>query len=765
MVPQAFLGAFAGNPSSGDSSVRRRDECGRHLDQWATGRPFFGGYLPYVVDATPFVRPGQTNLVAVRLDNHDNPITGPKPLRELDFNLYGGLYRPASLRFKDTLHITDPILADQPAGGGIFVTFPEVTDTIAVVRVQTHVRNAGWRARAFALRLRLRDPTGREVARRIVRASLEAGEATHLWAELGVKQPRLWSPATPYLYRLTAELLEDSRVVDMHEERIGIRRIRITPEGFWLNGRKMFLRGVNRHQEYPWIGNALSDAAQRRDARKIKEAGFDYVRLSHYPQSPAFLDACDETGLLVMNCLMGWQYFNPDPRFVEQKLREIRAMIRRDRNHPSVVLWEVSLNESEQPAWFIEQAQTVARQEYPGDQMYTAGWQPGFDVFLQARQHGGCKGVTNVPCVISEYGDWEYYAQDAGLQQHLWLNLEPAERSSRQRRADGETRLLQQALNFQEAHNDNLQTSAFADGLWVMFDYNRGYAPDIEASGCMDLFRLPKFGFWFYRSQRDPEELVLGQPLGPMVHIASYHTAASPRSVRVFSNCDEVELWRNGVSLGRRSPDRDRVSTHLRHPPFTFELPGYETGTLVAVAYRNGRAVASHQVHTPGPPERLAVWFDLAGIPFANEGKDAIFVHAELRDARDTLVPTNGHPIALGAIGTVSLIGEPDLPTEAGGATRLLQAEHARPSAVVVALTTIREQDRVRVLVASGSPNGTPVPRMVIRYTLDGTRPTQESPRYRRPVQSTPDQTLRVGLFVGRDLVLEYPPMRIQTGP
>ena len=167
-------------------------------------------------------------------------------------------------------------------------------------------------------------------------------------------------------------------------------------------------------------------------------------------------------------------------------------MLRRDRNHPCVILWEVSLNETWMPDEFIEVTHDIAHEEYPGDQTFTCGWTEGYDVFIQARQHGGCREVTDRACVVSEYGDWEYYAQNAGLEQSEWADLAPDDANSRQLRWHGEAALLQQATNFQEAHNDNLKTIAFADGLWVMFDYNRGYAPDIESSGCIDLFRVPE---------------------------------------------------------------------------------------------------------------------------------------------------------------------------------------------------------------------------------------------------------------------------------
>ena len=151
---------------------------------------------------------------------------------------------------------------------------------------------------------------------------------------------------------------------------------------------------------------AVGDAAQYRDAKKIKDAGFDYLRLSHYPPSPAFLDACDELGLVVMDCIPGWQYFDREsPEFAQLQLENCRQMMRRDRNHPCVILWEVSLNESWMTDSFIAASHAAAHREYPGDQCYTCGWTRGYDVFIQARQHGGCTQETEQACLVSEYGD------------------------------------------------------------------------------------------------------------------------------------------------------------------------------------------------------------------------------------------------------------------------------------------------------------------------------------------------------------------------
>jgi beta-galactosidase len=412
---------------------------------------------------------------------------------------------------------------------------------------------------------------------------------------------------------------------------------------------------------------------------KIKEAGFDYIRLSHYPHSPAFMDACDELGLVTMDSILGWQFNPGTPAFVANRLAAARALIRRDRNHPSAVFWEVSLNETQMKPDFIAALHAAAHEEFPGDQMFTAGWVKGYDVKVTARQHHSTKEFLHAtfPCIVSEYGDWEYYAQNAGLAQEKWQNLNKAERSSRQLRGDGEVRLLQQATNLQEAHNENRSTQALADGYWVMFDYNRGYAADVESSGIMDLFRLPKFSYFFFQSQRDAAEKFGNTAGGPMVHIATWWTPASPLSVRVFSNGDEVELFLNGRSLGRRSPDKDRLSEHLAHPPFTFTVEKFEPGELKAVAYLNGNYAAEHTVKTPGEAKRLELVLDISSRPLAADG-DLVFVYARVVDEAGTVAPNSAASVNFQVKGPAELIGQNPIAAEAGIATILLKT---RPGA------------------------------------------------------------------------------------
>jgi beta-galactosidase len=746
-------------PDGGGGEVLLRFEGAMNVAEvWLDGERVgghLGGYLPFVVDLSSRLWPGREHLLAVRLDNRDNPITGPKPLAQLDFNLYSGLYRSVYLIRKDRLAITDPLLADQPAGGGVMVTYPLVSRERATVRVQTHVRNGYDERRELAVRVSLAEPGGRVAARASTALTLDAGADRHVAQELDLRVPRLWSPAAPNLYRLECEILDGARVADAESLRIGVRRIAIDDRGFAINGERLFLRGANRHQEHPYVGYAVPDAAQYRDARRIKEAGFDYVRLSHYPQAPAFMDACDELGLVVTDCIAGWQYFHPDPAFVELQYRNCRELIRRDRNHPCVVLWEVSLNESAMPPEFVARAHAIAHAEYPGDQCFTAGWTAGYDVFLQARQHGGCRDGGHWPCVVSEYGDWEYYAMNAGLDQTAWTDLTPAESNSRQLRWQGERALLQQATNFQEAHNDNLGTIAFADGLWVMYDYNRGYAPDVESSGCMDLFRLPKFSRHFFRSQRPPAT-------GPMVFIASHWMPGSAADVRVFSNCEEVALSLDGRLLERRRPDRSRIATRLAHPPFLFRTGGFRPGNLEAVGYVGGRPVARHSVRTPGPIERLTLAMDLAGRALDGKRRDLLFCHASLRDAVGTVVPDAWENVVFGVRGDAELVGRNPYSSEAGVSSILADVRPGRGSVSVYGLAIVSGGGAARVLGAALALRGDAPPYGLV-YTTDGAEPGPSSARYRGPVEAASD--LRAALVVQgtvlASLALNEPKFRI----
>ncbi|HTF98406.1 MAG TPA: glycoside hydrolase family 2 TIM barrel-domain containing protein [Cellvibrio sp.] len=635
-----------------------------------------GGYLPFSVNLTEKLKWDAPNELLVRLDNRDNTVTGPKPLKDLDFNTYGGIYRHVILQIDNDLHISDAVAASKTASGGIFVRYPTVSKEQASISIQTHLINAHADPKQFRVVQRLMDGDNVVVDQTGQVQTINGKSDIENTIELTLNNPKLWSPKAPNLYQLVTRIYEGDSLVDEQTTRIGIREFKWIDNQLFINGEKTFLRGVNRHQEYPYVGYATSDAADYRDAVKIKSAGFDYVRLSHYPHSPAFMAAADELGIVLLDSILGWQYFSEDPAFQAQIQQTCRDLIRRDRNHASVMAWECSLNESWMTEPFIDSLTKIIGEEYPGAK--SAGWQEyGYDIYLQARQHRleHYKTPTK-PYIVSEYGDWEYYAMNAGLNQTAWADLLQADRSSRQLLSDGEKRLLQQASNIQEAHNDNFNTPAFADGFWVMFDYNRGYAPDLESSGIMSIDRLPKYSYYFYQSQRDPNEVSEKFASGPMVFIANEWTEKSSTDVRIFSNADAVELYLNGKLVGKQlAADNKNSETtkNLKHPPLTFALEKFEAGELKALAYSGDNIVAEHKVFTPGAPTKLKLTLDTSGKAPQTGVKDVVFVYAQLLDAKNNPVPANNVNIQFALEGNGKLISPTNVTTSGGYASALLE--------------------------------------------------------------------------------------------
>jgi beta-galactosidase len=634
-----------------------------------------GGYLPFYIDLSDKIKFGTPNSIVVQLDNRDNPLIPPgKTLKTLDFNYYSGIYRNAWLITKEKIYIPDAVAANRVAGGGVLVFADAVSPQSATLQIRTAIVNDKRTREQVQMRTTLTDTAGKRIAMVLSPVQwMEAGAAASITQTMQVQSPLLWSPDHPYLYQLTIEALQNGKLIDKEVVATGIKKVRIQNNTFFLNDTKLTIRGTNRHQDYPYIGNALSDNAQYRDAWKIKQAGFNFVRSSHYPQSPAFLQACDELGLLVMDAIPGWQYYGNDS-FRTNSYQDIRDMIRRDRNHASVVLWEASLNESGMKKDYMQKAHAIVHEELPFDGVYSAGWiNDVFDVFLPARQHAKAPDYWKKydqprALLIAEYGDWEYYAQNAGFNQTAYKDLKLEERTSRQLRGFGEKRLLQQALNYQESHNDNLSGASLGDANWLMFDYNRGYADDIESSGIMDIFRLPKFSFYFYQSQGDP---VMGHP---MVYIANYWQSNSDTTIRVFSNCEEVELLLNGKRIARQQPDSNQYSTNLAHPPFTFRVPAFQAGTLIAIGYINKQKAAEHHRATPGAPAAIQLRVDYSGKPLQSNCNDVVFVYAEITDKNGTVVYDASQPIEFSVSGDAELIGQNPRTAEAGTATTLLRS-------------------------------------------------------------------------------------------
>ncbi len=631
-----------------------------------------GGYLPVVADLTPYLHFGSKNVILVRLDNRDNLLVPPgKPTKDLDFLYYGGLYRDAYLTVTNKIHITNPFLSHTPRGAGVVFSCLKASKNEALVRMSAEVQNQTSQPEQVRVKFQL----GGHDKLTVFKLLLPNTKETFIQS-MWVSHPRLWSPSHPDLYPFTTEVLAP-RVMDQKSILVGIRRLKFTRNfGLLVNGKPERLIGTNRHQEYPYIGNALSDNASLRDMEEIKDAGFNCVRLCHYPQEPAVMEACDRLGLFAIVCAPGWQFYNPNPIFEHRVESDIKDMIRWHRNHPCVLAWESALNETYPRIDVAEKWYKAAHSEFTESDMtavsdYTDGfsWDWPYNQWNdQTKQRP--QDAPNKPGYIREYGDWEFGGANS---------------TSRQPMSSGETGQLQEAWNFAWSHNRNRGQWPWTmgDGTWVMYDYHRGYDPTTEHSGMADVFRIPRYIYKFFQSQYVAK---------PMVFIANQWTPRqSPCKVVVFSNGDRVKLYLNGKFIANQRPDSGPDTPygnydqggnpwdggnakHLVHPPFTFKKVPYHPGSLEAVAYRNGKIIAKELIRTPKAPTALHIKTNLRGVALKADGADAVFVYVQLKDRAGTDCFENGVPVHLSVRGPAHLIGPSVMKTQNGIASFMIQS-------------------------------------------------------------------------------------------
>ena len=634
-------------------------------DVWVNGVTVVhheGGYTPFTADVTSLVNYGTAdNVIAVRLDSTPNANWAPGK-SGVDFQYHGGLYRDVTLTVTDPLHVTDAVYANQVASGGVFVTEPTVTAASATLNVQTHVFNEAAATQAATVLSTLVDANGNVVQTAASTVSIPAGSSTAVAQTLTVASPNLWHPYNPYLYTLHTVIQNGTANVDYVKTTVGIRRIQWTHAGgLTINGSPFKAHGADYHQDIYLLGNAMPSEAIYNDVQRIKNAGMDFVRGSHYPHNPAFYDACDQLGVLVMDSITGWQNYNDTTAFKNNTYQECQDMIRRDRNHPCVVVWETSLNESSYTTAWAQTIHGLAHAEYPGDQMYTAGWATSvFDIYCASSQSGVRSSTDPRPILIDEYGSWDYGGVNT---------------TSAVARQDPEAALLQQCTNITQSLNSNLAVSWFsADGFWVFGDYC-GYTTNApNESGVVDFYRLPKFSYSLFQSQRDPSVVIPNVSTGPMVRIANEWQPGSTASVRVFSNCQQVALYLNNTLVALQFPDT--TYPNLPHPPFTFNVGAYTPGTLRAEGRIGGVTSATDTRSTPGTPAQIVLRPEGSSV-LAADGGDARLVFIDVVDANGQVVLPATNVVNLAVTGPGAIVGPAAVTVKAGQLATWVQAGRA----------------------------------------------------------------------------------------
>ncbi|MBQ8471765.1 MAG: glycoside hydrolase family 2 [Alistipes sp.] len=606
-----------------------------------------GGYLPVMLSLTEAgVKAGERCVVAVMADNSNDKTYPPgKPQYTLDFAYHGGIYRDVWLIGRSEVALTDPVEANRVAGGGIFVHFDKISKERAEVYVKSEIENKGAQTRSVVVETSLKDAAGILLGTQTQRIILSQGAVATAEQRFTVKNPHLWSPDDPYLYRVETRIKErkSGRSLDGGVTRIGIRSFAFSKEeGFLLNGEPFGkLIGANRHQDFAYVGNALPNSQQWRDAKRLRDAGCRIIRVAHYPQDPSFMDACDELGLFVIVATPGWQYWNKDPKFAERVHQNTREIIRRDRNHPSVLMWEPILNETRYPHDFSLEALQITKDEYPypyrpvaAADVHSAGVKEHYDVVYAWPGDEQKEDAPEQTIFTREWGenvdDW--YAHN---------------NNNRASRSWGERPQLIQAMSLADTYNNlyNTEPQFIGGAQWHPFDHQRGYHPDPYWGGIYDAFRQPKYAYWMFRSQTDA---ALDHPTaesGPMLYIAHEMSQWSDKDVTIFTNCDSVRLT---IYDGAKSWTKrvERTDRSMPNPPIVFEdvwdfwearsysytQKNWQAVKMVAEGYVDGKVVCTEQRMPSRRSTKLRLYVDWEAKPLVADGSDFVVVVAEVTD-------------------------------------------------------------------------------------------------------------------------------------
>ncbi len=472
------------------------------------------GYTAFRAEITDLVHRNEENRIAVKLDTTENPSIPPFGF-VMDYLAYGGIYRDVWLDVRNQTYLKD-----------VYLRTPQTDQIIAETELDGN-------AEGMELLLKVRDAEGTEV----LTERWPAGEHSQACR---ISNPHLWSMDDPYLYQAELSLLKEETVLDTVSEKLGIRTITTDQDHLLLNGKPVFLRGLNRHQCYPYIGYAASESLQREDARILKEElQVNAVRTSHYPQSHYFLDACDQLGLAVFTEIPGWQHISSDSGWREQCVQNVREMVMQYRNHPSIFLWGVRINESLDDDELYQKTNAAAHELDPdrptSGVRYLEKSHLLEDVYaFNDFSHNGTNGGVRPKNKVTPDGNKPMLISEANG--HMFPTKPYDTWQRRQKHALRHARVLNDAMA------DGKHAGCFQ---WCMFDYpthqDFGSGDRICYHGVMDSFRNPKPAASLYASQGESEPVL--EVCTPM-DIGDYN-AGQLGEIYALTNADEVRLYKN----------------------------------------------------------------------------------------------------------------------------------------------------------------------------------------------------------------------------
>lgn len=515
------------------------------------------GYTAFTVDLTDNVLYGQDNLLCVRLDSREN-LNVPPFGYVIDYMTYGGIYRDVRLEVKEKVSLSDIFVHTAID----FRSSPVTAQITSEITLTESDKNVTIRQYYMPKSTAAAQESWRLLCEQTVSTDVSCDKEFSLTAT--ITAPLLWDTEEANLYILKTQLYQDNTLLDETETTFGIREAVFKKDGFYLNGRKLRIRGLNRHQSFPYVGYAMPKSMQRLDADLLKkELGLNAVRTSHYPQSHYFLERCDELGLLVFTEFPGWQHIGDDS-WKAQAVANAEDMIRQYRNHPSIILWGIRINESPDDDAFYEKTNAVAHKLDPSrptggvramkkshllEDVYT------YNDFLHDGEMPGCdpkKKVTSdmeKPYLISEYNGHMYPTKAF----------------------DNEERRSEHAIR----HANVLDAVAGQPDIagsfgWCMFDYNThkdfGSGDRICYHGVMDMFRNPKLASNIYACEQEQTpvlEITSSMDIGE-------HPGCNRGNIYILSNADSVKMYKNDRFIKEYLPEMSPYK-HLKHGPILID--------------------------------------------------------------------------------------------------------------------------------------------------------------------------------------------------
>lgn len=606
---------------------------GNVAEFWLNGKHLgehLGGYTSFEWDVTEFARFGDAeNVLTVKADNLFRDTLPPTV--KTDFTFYGGIYRDVWLRVSEPTYISDVV----------WLT-PNVSEQSAQLTVRSKVVNQTSKPAQLTLVNEVIDPDGTPVKRLSTPLQIPPRDARDISQDSAtIANPLLWSPDTPNLYRLRTTLLDGATVVDSFDSPLGFRWFKFDGQrGFFLNGKRVQLQGTNWHQMYPGMGNALPNSRHVKDMEVIRAMGVNFWRTSHYPHDPATMEASDRLGLMAWVELPIMKEIGNTEHYIANCLTMANEMIRRDRNHPSVIAWgfagEVNASHAVSKRVIasiaaryrqLDPTRPIGMHEPRGEEMEAlvdvVGLHVGEETDAKHRRY------PNRPYLTTEFA------------------VNPFGRGIYGGGTESEDRACRDTEEY--VRQLNLRPWMAGHAIWHQFDYEGEtydtVIPHIASFGMCDLWRIPKDVYYFYQSQWTAK---------PMVHIMGHWTWPGSedqvRSVKVFSNAREVELFLNGKSLGSK-PDATGVG--LAHPPRIWSVP-YAPGVLRAVARSEGSEVSDER-RTAGAAHVLVLETDAKQLESGNL-ESLAYLTVRVVDENNTVVPSAMVPITFTLAGPGELL-------------------------------------------------------------------------------------------------------------